>query len=232
MNLLISHAPLCVANTSVGIVGVGEEFLRVERRHCGANPAKRLVTVCRLAEPRKNVDKILRALARLKHYPFEFTVIGDGKLRHGLESLCHQLALSDRVNFTGSIDTSEIQRRLMSADLFVLTSELLPDSVEGFGIAYLEANACGTPVLAARSGGAVEAVEEGRSGYFVEETSIEAITAGLQRFLAGEVTFDSANCRAFANRFTWARVVDHACRFYPDGNGHAAALSLVVTVAR
>ena len=215
-NLLLQYVPSCEKNSSVGYVGVGDDFLHVRHRSCGTNESKRLTTVCRLAEPRKNVDKTLEALAQLKRYQFKFTVVGDGFLRPTLESLCQKLGLDDRVEFTGVISKGEIQQLLCSSDLFILTSEVLPNSVEGFGIAYLEANACGTPVLAAKSGGAAEAVSEGKSGYFVNQPTVPGITAALERYLKGEIHFKRADCQAFASQFNWARVVDHAMRFYPS----------------
>ena len=215
--LLLEHVPNCDTNCSVGYVGVGEDFLGVERQTPGPAKVKSLTTVCRLAEPRKNVDKTLRALAQLKLYEFQFTVVGDGVLRPNLQSLCRELGLNDRVNFTGVISKAEIQRLLASSDLFILTSDVLPNSVEGFGIAYLEANACGVPVLAAKSGGAAEAVCDGKTGYFVDEPTISAIATALERFLKSEIRFKSEDCQVFASRFHWARVVDHALKFYELG---------------
>src|SRR5262245_15559120 len=216
--LFLQYAPASQPNISVGYVGVGEDFLRVGHHFRDTGPAKKLITVCRLAEPRKNVGKTIRALAQLKEHQFEFTVVGDGVLRPALESLCGEVGLWDRVHFTGVISTAEIQQRLASSDLFVLTSAELPDSVEGFGIVYLEANACGVPVLAARSGGAAEAVCEGKSGYFVKKPTIPAITAALEHFLTGKIRFNEADCHAFAKEFSWARVVDHAEQFYLNRN--------------
>ncbi len=218
-NLLIQHVPRCAASSSVGYVGVGSEFLRMPCRERSVNKCKKLVTVCRLNEPRKNVDKILHALGQLKRYSFEFVVVGDGPMRPQLESLSAQLKLTDRVKFAGFISKPEILELLASSDLFVLTSEVMAKSIEGFGIAYLEANACGTPVLAARSAGAAEAVREGTSGYFVDQPNASSIAAALERFFTGELTFSAAGCQAFASQFSWARVVDHAWQFYPNTNG-------------
>lgn len=212
--LLTLRYPNCKGKTSVGYVGVGGDFFRIQPARGAMGKTKRLVTVCRLAEPRKNVDKVLRSLARLKHYPFQYTLVGDGKLRFYLESLCRELDLNQRVVCTGFIPKTEIQRILAESDLFVLASAVLADSFEGFGIVYLEANACGTPVLAARCAGAEEAVDEGKTGYFVDEPTVPAITAALERYLKGEIHFERADCRAFAKRFNWARVVDHAVQFY------------------
>jgi len=213
-SLLVRCVPACSAKTSVGLVGVGDDFLRMQHRACRSDRTNRLVTVCRLGESRKNVDKVLQALAQLKRYPFQYTVVGDGTLRLGLEALCRQLGIEDRVIFTGFIPKAEIPCLLASSDLFIMVSSVLSDSVEGFGIAYLEANACGTPVLAARSGGAEEAVDEGKSGYFVDETNVSDLSIALERFLKGEVTFKSEDCKAFAGRFTWGRVVDRAIKHY------------------
>jgi len=64
-------------------------------------------------------------------------------------------------------------------------------------------------VLAARLAGAVEAVEEGVSGMFVDEPTVPQIRAAIERFLSGEVTFAPDRCRDFASRFTWERVARH-----------------------
>jgi len=214
---LVRYGPACGPTTSVAFVGVGEDFLRVSRPTSRSNKAH-FITVCRLAEPRKNVDKVLCALARLKEYQFEYTIVGDGCLRPKLEALSHELGLVDRVRFKGSLPKTQLQELLAASDLFILPSAQMADSIEGFGIAYLEANACGTPVLAAKTAGAAEAVNEGRSGYFVEEPTVASIAKALERFLKREIAFCETDCRAFASRFTWPTVVDRALTFYKLDN--------------
>ena len=214
--VLLEQFPNCKDKTSVGLVGVSEAFFDA-KRPTDHNPVPHLITVCRLSEPRKNVGLVLRALAELKgEYAFSYTVVGDGKQRQGLEKLSHSLGLSDRVSFRGFVSSEVLMHLLAASDLFILTSSIIPGSHEGFGIAYLEANACGTPVLAARLAGAVEAVREGESGIFVDEPSVSAIKGALKRFLDGGVNIDRNSCRAFARGFTWAKVVDHALQYYPD----------------
>lgn len=211
---LLAQYPSCQGLTSVALVGVSPDFLDSDPAR-GLIGHTRLITVCRLAEPRKNVDLVLRALARLKgQHDFSYTVVGDGPLRPGLEQLASALGLQNRVRFTGVVGGSELRRLLANSDLFVLTSSIGAASHEGFGIAYLEANACGTPVLAARLAGAVEAVDEGISGFFVDQPVPESIAEALSRFLRDDLRFDPAACRAFAGRFTWKRVVDHVVPYY------------------
>jgi phosphatidylinositol alpha-1,6-mannosyltransferase len=205
--VLLEKHPACRGHTSVGLVGVGPHFLEMPLHARAPGSPPQLVTVCRLAERRKNVDLVLRAMAELKdRHPFSFTVVGDGATRAALEALATELGLAGRVHFAGRVSQAELMRHLSTADLFILTSSTLPSSHEGFGIAYLEANAAGAPVLAARLAGAVEAVEEGVSGMFVDEPTVPQICAALERFLSGEVRFDAQRCREFASRFTWERV--------------------------
>lgn len=215
-SVFLRSYPECRGNTSVGLVGVGEDFLDVPRTCRPPGEPVRFLTVAgRLSERRKNVDLVLRALASLKaRFAFTYTIVGDGPLRFKLERLARTLDLQERVRFTGRLPRAALQDQMASSDMFVLTSSVLPHSHEGFGIAYLEANACGTPVLAARVGGAIEAVAEGVSGMFVEEASVPALRAALAAFLSGDVRFSAHACREHARQFSWARVADHVLSRY------------------
>jgi len=218
--VFLAQFPECRQRSTAAMVGVAADFLAMQAPQT-LSPAPRLITVCRLSEERKNVGLVLQALARLRaQHAFSYTVVGDGPLRPGLEQLAKQLGLADRVRFTGFLGQHEMRDALVQSDLFVLTAAINPGSHEGFGIAYLEANACGTPTLAARLAGAAEAVQDGVSGYFAEPLSVEGVAEALRRFFAGELQFSPEACRAFARRFTWAQVVDAALPWY-GGAGDA-----------
>lgn len=211
--VFLEQCRFCLGRTRPAMVGVGAAYLQQPMVPRGSVP--RLITVCRLAERRKNVDLVLRALGRLRAvHGFQYTVVGDGPQRAELQELAAALGLTDRVEFTGFLSDAALRERLAGSDLFVLPASINPASHEGFGIVYLEANACGTPTLAARLAGAAEAVDEGRSGFFVDEVNEDALVAALGRFLRGELHFDPAACRRFAQRFSWAQVVDQALPWY------------------
>lgn len=215
--VFLTRFPRCAGKTLVAQVGVSQDFLN-RPLHKPDHPLPHLLTVSRLSEPRKNVDKVIKALSLLKdRLDFNYTVIGEGSYKTELEELSKQLGIADRVFFTGKLPMQEVIDAMMNADLFILPSSTLPDSHEGFGIVYLEAAACGTPSLATRQAGAVEAIEDGVSGFFVEQPSVENIQFALKRFLSGELSFEAEQCRHFAETFTWNRVVDKALPFYRPG---------------
>jgi phosphatidylinositol alpha-1,6-mannosyltransferase len=175
----------------------------------------RLLTVARLGEPRKNVDRVLEALARLKgRYAFRYTVVGDGALRGDLEALGRRLGLADCVQFAGFVSREDLMRYYAQSDLFVLVSSVLPESHEGFGIVYLEAAASGVPSLAVRQAGAAEAVADGVSGMYVSESEVGQIEGALAKFLSRERRFDRDECRGFARGFSYGHLVDRALPYY------------------
>lgn len=218
---LLRH-PGCADRMTVAYVGVAEKFFGVQRAPAHGGP-RRLLTVCRLSEPRKNVDVVLRALAELAgDHEFEYTVIGDGHRRAQLEQLASSLGLADRVRFRGRVGDEELLQAYAEADLFVLTASILPGSHEGFGIVYLEAAASGLPSLAARQAGAAEAVEEGVSGMFVEQPDVESVRAALRSFLEDSWSFDAKACRQFASQFRWPHIVDAVEPYYDNGPSRVA----------
>ncbi|WP_173052193.1 glycosyltransferase family 4 protein [Candidatus Nitrotoga sp. AM1P] len=212
-DVLLDKYPDCAAKTHIALVGVDPIFFDVPR--APKNKIAQLLTVCRLSEERKNIDLVLRALATLKdRFEFEYIIAGEGTLRPSLERLANSLGLGTCVRFVGRISDADLRQLYSRADLFILTASIIPGSHEGFGIVYLEAAASGVPSLAARLAGAVEAIGEGRSGFFVEQPDVTSISNALIRFLSGEVHLDAEECRNFARNFSWVRVADIAEKAY------------------
>ena len=206
-DVLLQRHPACADKVRIAWVGVDPVFFEVPRAPRSSVP--QLLTVCRLSEPRKNVDLVLHALATLKDdFEFEYVVAGEGTLRPALEKLASELGIAARVRFVGRISDADLRDQYARADLFVLTASIAAGSHEGFGIVYLEAAASGVPSLAARLAGASEAVAEGESGFFIDTPNIAFLRDALVRYLAGDVRFDAETCRDFARRFDWERIAD------------------------
>jgi phosphatidyl-myo-inositol dimannoside synthase len=139
-------------------------------RH-GLEGMKILLTVARLT-PRKGHDLVLRSLSFLRdRSDLRYVVIGTGADRSRLDRLAGELGISDRVVFAGWVDESELPDYYRLADVFVMPNReetRVTDSIEGFGISFIEAAATGKPAIGGRSGGAVDAVVEGETGFIVD----------------------------------------------------------------
>lgn len=215
--VFLANFPECRGKTLVSLVGVGDNFLASFPAKKN-NPVPQLLTISRLSEPRKNVDRVIQALAKLSNgTDFRYNIIGDGGFKPQLEMLANNLGLQDKIKFLGRQPTEKVIESMHQADLFILPSSTLPDSHEGFGIVYLEAAACGTPSLATRQAGAIEAIGDGESGFFVDDPTVDNIKNALQCFLDGQISFNAQNCKHFAEEFTWQKVVKKALPFYLQG---------------
>ncbi len=114
-------------------------------------------------------------------------LIGDGPERHGAEELCRQLGICGKIIFLGKQDA--VEDILSIGDLF-----LLPSAQESFGLAALEAMACGVPVIASKVGGLPEVVDEGQNGYLCDIGDVQTMA---ERAL--EILTDDDKLEAFRN---------------------------------
>lgn len=126
--------------------------------------------------PRKNLGLLLNAFARLRDagQSFRGWIVGDGPCRRAWERLRDSLALQDRVTFLGTIPRRQLLERYRQAAVFCL-----PSRQEGFGIVFLEAMACGKPIVAARAAAVPETVADGETGFLVDPDDPEALARAL-----------------------------------------------------
>jgi phosphatidylinositol alpha-1,6-mannosyltransferase len=153
-----------------------------KRKELGLQDKKIIISVGRLVH-RKGQDNLIQAMpAVLKKIPnAHLLLVGEGPYRKHLEKLVMKSSLEQNVTFAGRIMYDKLPSYLSAADLFAMPSRsrFFGLEVEGLGIVYLEASACGIPVVAGNSGGAPDAVLEGVTGLCVDGTSIEQITAAI-----------------------------------------------------
>jgi phosphatidylinositol alpha-1,6-mannosyltransferase len=144
------------------------------------------------------------------HPETRYLVVGEGPDRPRLERLAHTLGLEHRVSFLGRLELSEIVELYSLADLFVLLSREEPPDVEGFGLVFLEAAACGLPSVGGRSGGIPDAIDEGHTGWLVDPNNVEEIAATIAGLLQrpDQLRRASELCLATAPEKSWQRVAD------------------------
>lgn len=163
-----------------------------------------LLTVGRLV-PRKGIDNTLKALPlALQSIPdLHYMIVGTGPYEDELKHLVDELDLHDHVTFTGRIDETELVDHYRLCDLFIMANRTMPDGdTEGFGLVFLEANACAKPVIGGKAGGAVEAVIDGYNGISVNAFKPEKIADAITEIYSNDTLRNRLidNGIEFANR--------------------------------
>lgn len=147
----------------------------------------RLVSVGRLVA-KKGTAVTLRALALLRDRDPDLAVtldiIGSGPLAAPLEALADELALRDIVTFHGARPSEFVQRTMVDADAFVLSSLTAPDGdMEGVPVAIMEAMGSGIPVVSTQHSGIPELIEDGCNGLLAAEGSVESLADRLRALI-------------------------------------------------
>jgi phosphatidylinositol alpha-1,6-mannosyltransferase len=141
-----------------------------------------IVCVSRLMV-RKGQDELIRALPEIhKTAPLaSLIIVGDGPYRKVLERLTLKLGLSEFVHLTGKVSQTDLSKWYAAADVFAMPCRTRMGGwdVEGLGIVFLEGSATGLPVIVGDSGGAIDAVIDGETGYLVDGRNTSEIAQRL-----------------------------------------------------
>jgi len=158
-------------------VRVIPNFVNLEEYHPASGPRTealapadhKLITHVSNFREVKRVKDVVRVFARISRaMPATLLMIGDGPDRPDAEKEAGELGVVGHVRFLGRLDS--VETLLQASDLF-----LLPSQTESFGLAALEAMACGAPVVATRAGGLPEVVDDGVNGILEPVGSVEAM---------------------------------------------------------
>lgn len=184
------------------------------RREHGLMENRIVLTMGRL-DPRKNHEAVIRALAGLRsadpdrYADVVYVIAGDGRESGKLEELAKELGVADRVRFLGRVDGSQRIALFGACDVFAMPAVRRGTDLEGFGMVFIEAGACGKPSIAGKVGGQAEAVRDGETGLVVDGESVEAVSNGLVQLLsdgdAARVMGERA--RRWAGELDWSGVV-------------------------
>jgi phosphatidylinositol alpha-1,6-mannosyltransferase len=158
--------------------------------------ASRILTVSRLsyADREKGIDRVVSAIpSLLREFPeLSYHVIGDGDDQDRLKSLARKLQIEGHVRFLGRIDDSARTRELAEAQVLIL-----PSSIEGFGLVFVEAAMAGCHIIGGNVDGSLDALGDGTIGMAVNPNDQEAIICALKGCLMSPPPFDNPD-RAFS----------------------------------
>ncbi len=207
----ISVIPGGVNRSLFGPIDQGEA-----RNRLGLDGGKIGLFVGRM-DPVKGLDLLLQAMQRtFVPKDLRLVVVGgagvDGELEKAYR-LVGELGLTDRVMFAGPVEQERLPYYYSAADVTVI-----PSYYESFGLVALESMACGTPVLAAQTGGLPSIVRDGGNGLLFQWRQPDALAGKLEQMLANPLLWQrlAAGARVTAARFTWANVARRTLALYRE----------------
>ena len=207
--------------------GIDEEKITVINP--GVNPAKeldnkilkkvesllktkspRLITVSRF-DKRKNHEKIIMALRNLKQiYPnIVYICIGYGSEEENIKKLVKELDLGSQVMFFKDISIELKNSLIAKSNIFVMPSIVYKTSVEGFGIAYVEAALHGIPSLGGKDGGASDAITHNKTGLICDGNNLDEIYSSLNSMIENKRYLElGKNAKELSSKFYWSNIVN------------------------
>ena len=170
----------------------------------------RLITVSRF-DKRKNHEKVIMSLRNLKQiFPnIVYICIGYGDEEENIKNLVKELDLNSQVMFFKDI-SNELKNSLLSkSDIFVMPSIIHKSSVEGFGIAYVEAAQFGVASLGGKDGGASDAIDHNKTGLICDGNNLDDIYSSLNFMIENKRYLEfGKNAKNYVSKFQWDRVVE------------------------
>lgn len=162
----------------------------------------------------KRIDLVLDAVSLLKKRGFskKLVIVGDGEEKENLMKKSQKLGLTDTVTFTGKVNRDLLVSYYARAQCVVF-----PSVDEPFGIVPIEAQAAWTPVIATRSGGPIESVVDGETGFLVEPNSVNALAEKILYFDQNKQVAESMGIAGRKNVetiFSWEKATEQLLEFF------------------
>ncbi len=150
------------------------------------------------------------ALRNLKQiYPdIVYICIGYGEEENNIKNLVKELDLEAQVMFFKDISTDLKNALIAKSNVFVMPSIIHKTSVEGFGIAYVEAGQYGIPSIGGKDGGAADAISHGKTGLICDGNNLDEIYTSISSTLENKKYLEfGKNAKEFVHRFQWSNII-------------------------
>ncbi len=169
----------------------------------------RLITVSRF-DKRKNHEKVIMALRNLKQiYPdIVYICVGYGDEEENIKKLVKELDLESQVMFFKDISNNLKNALVARSNIFVMPSIIHQKSVEGFGIAYVEAAKYGIPSIGGKDGGEADAIEHEKTGLICDGKNLDDIYSSINILLENKKYIEyGKNAKKNVSKFYWSNVI-------------------------
>ena len=171
---------------------------------------QRLITVSRF-DKRKNHEKVIMAIRNLKEvYPdIIYTCIGYGDEEDNLKKLVIELNLQEQVKFLKDIPNDFKNALVARSNVFVMPSIIHKKSVEGFGIAYIEAAQYGIPSIGGKDGGASDAIIHEKTGLICDGNNLDDVYSSIDQIFKENKYFEYGKAaKANSSNFNWDKIIE------------------------
>ena len=170
----------------------------------------RLITVSRF-DKRKNHEKVIMALRNLKqiHPSIVYICVGYGDEEENIKKLVAELGLQPQVMFFKDISNELKNSLIAKSNIFVMPSIIHKKSVEGFGIAYIEAAQYGLPSLGGKDGGAPDAIEHQKTGLICDGNELDEVYSSINSMLENNKYLEYGKAaKEQSSKFQWNKIID------------------------
>jgi len=201
------------------VINHGVDYNKFQIDHRGQNKEKIILSVGAL-KPRKGYHVSFPAIAEVKKkYPgIKYYIVG-GKPQKIYTDLVKSLNLEKNIEFLQDLSDEELIKLYYKSNIFLLTSITINDNdFEGFGLVYLEAGACGKPVIGAYGSGAEDAIVNGETGILVPQNDVQKTAEAILKLLDDPELANKMgeSGKKFAEKMNWKNIVDEYVKIYEN----------------
>jgi len=191
------------------------------KQHIGLAPEESLILSVGRLSRRKGFDMVIRSLPVLARQGIavRYVLIGIGEDHDYLINLSREVNVERQVHFLGHVSPEDLPRWYNACDVFVMPNREIDGDTEGFGMVFLEAAACGKPVVAGQAGGTGAAVLDGQTGYRVDGNEVMLIGATLERLLGDKTLakrLGEAGYQRSRSDFSWVSVAEKTKKLFDN----------------
>ena len=186
-----------------------ENTFKIKAENIYGSAFPKIITVARL-EKRKGHDKILMVIKNLKSkFPkIKYVSIGFGEEENNLIKLSKELAIDKEVTFMKNIDENLKTALISNANLFLMPNRIEKNSVEGFGIAFMEAASYGIGAIGGKDGGTADAINHNKTGIICDGEDLNSIYQSAINFFENDNYIKyGKNAKEFSENFHWNKIV-------------------------
>ena len=205
-------------NKNILVIPNGYNNLKIQNISKDKIPGSPSLITVGAVTARKGQHNVIKASpAIIKYYPkYQYHMVGIPKDKNKLLELAKNLNVDTHINFHGILSDQDLFTHISGSKIFVMLSEEQDDGdVEGFGIAIIEANACGIPAIGSKNCGIKDAISDNYSGVLVDPKNPDDIVDGISSILNNYEHY-SKNASIWSKKFTWNTIINKYIKAIED----------------